>query len=504
MAQQAMTLRIASRVTDWTDGPVGYHLALLPLALLVIAGAGIAVGVSSPGHQAILIGSVGVGALVGVVLFARPVYTVYLLILGSVFLSGLERGALIPAVRPNELFLIVILAAFVTRRIIMTRADSGPGLSGIDAAFFVFALAGIVMPMMGFIWRGGEPSLGDLLVMAAPLQYWVIYRLVLASAITVKDVAAVLRVLLIVSAVVAVIAIVQVLGILGVRELLDGYYSYDIKGLPAFEYAQAGIGTRATSIFGGSWNTLGAYLALSLVVALAFYLYESPKVPAPLGRPWLVAVIGLDGVGLVLSASLAPIVGLLFGFVLLYWYFSRSSGHSALPRLAIVLVPVVLMLWLFFQPIVGARIAHQFGGNPDSIVPTTLSSRLDHWSENTWPAVQDNLILGLRPDTSGFWTSEESYYFSLLLRGGVIFFAGYFVLLFTVLRHLNARNREFTYTGKTVAAVTAILFLMIALMNVSNAYFEYSAVGETLWIMLALSGAAVAVKGDEISGQPRE
>ena len=407
MAQQATTLGITNRAAAWADGPGLSSLALLALASLVIACAGIAISIASPAHQAILIGGVAVAGLFVVLLLAKPVYTVYLLVLGSVFLSGLERGALIPVVRPNELFLIIVLAAFLTRRII-TRSSSGPGLSGIDAAFFAFALAGIAMPVVGFIWRGGAPALGDLLVMGAPLQYWVVYRLVLASAITAKDVAAVLRVLLIVSAVVAVIAIVQVLGILGVRELLDGYYSYDIKGLPAFEYAQTGIGTRATSVFGGSWNTLGAYLALSLLIALVFYLDESPqrRLPAPLPRPWLVAVIGLDGVGLVLSGSLAPMFGLLFGLALIFWYFSRSSGHAALPRLAIVLVPVVLMVWLFFQPIVGARIVHQFGGNPDSIVPTTLSTRLDHWSENTWPAVQDNLILGLRPDTSDFWTSE--------------------------------------------------------------------------------------------------
>ena len=83
----------------------------------------------------------------------------------------------------------------------------------------------------------------------------------------------------------------------------------------------------------------------------------------------------------------------------------------------------------------------------------------------------------------------------------MLLFAGYFVLLYTVLRHLGARNREQWHTGKTIAAVTGILFLMIALMNVSNAYFEYSGVGETLWIMLALSGATVAVKGDEYSGE---
>ena len=161
------------------------------------------------------------------------------------------------------------------------------------------------------------------------------------------------------------------------------------------------------------------------------------------------------------------------------------------------------MAWLFFQPIVGARLAHQFGGNPDSVVPTTLSSRFEHWSENTWPAAQDNLIFGLRPDTSDFWASEESYYFSLLLRGGALFFVGYFVLLFTVLRRLAGRKRELQRTGKTIAAATGVLFLVIALMNVSNAYFEYSGVGETLWIMLALAGAGLAVSRDEISEELR-
>lgn len=503
MAQQASTLNMTSRLAIWTDRPDTTNVALLAAAFIVIAGAGIAVAVASPAHQAILIGSVVVAGLIAVLLLARPVYTAHLLILGSVFLSGLERGALIPVVRPNELFLILILAVFLARRV-MTGSNSGPGLSRIDAAFFAFALAGIVVPMMGFVWRGGAPALGDLLVMGAPLQYWVVYRLVLASATTAKDVAAVVRVLLIVSAAVAVIAIVQVLGILGVRELLDGYYSYDIKGLSAFEYAQAGIGIRATSVFGGSWNTLGAYLGLSLLIALVFYLDESPKVPAPLSRRWLVAIIGLDGVGLILSGSLAAGVGLIFGFALIFWHFSRSRGRSSLLRLAIVLVPVVLMAWLFFQPIVGARFTHQFSGNPDTIVPTTLSSRFDHWSENTWPAAQDNLIFGLRPDTSDFWASEESYYFSLLLRGGALFFAGYVFLLFTVLRHLGARNRELQRTGKTIAVAAGILFLVIAMMNISNAYFEYSAVGETLWIMLALAGAGLAIGGNEQADQARE
>ena len=502
MAQQATTLRIASRVAVWTDRPGEYNLALLASAFLVIAGAGIAVSVASPAHQAVLIGSVAVAGLVAVILFARPVYTIYLLILGFVFLSGLERGAFIPSLRPNELFLLLVLAAFLIRRMV-TRCDSGPGLSGIDTAFFVFALAGIAVPMMGFIWRGGAPALSDLLVMVAPLQYWVIYRLVLASATTAKDVAAVLRVLLIVSAVVAVIAILQVLGILGVRELLDGYYSFDIKGLPAFEYVQAGIGTRATSVFEGSWNTLGAYLTLSLLIALIFYLDESPKARALLPRPWLAAVIGLDGVGLILSGSLSAWLGLLFGFVLVlsYLYFSRSRAHSALLKLFIVLVSLALTTWLIFQPIVGARFAHQFGRDGGGIVPTTLDTRFEHWSKDVWPAAQENFILGLRPDTLDLWASEESYYFSLLLRGGVLFFAGYVVLLFTVLRRMGARNQRLKRLGRTTAAAAGILFLVIALMNVSNAYFEYSAVGETLWVMLALAGAGLAVQRGEAAGK---
>ena len=116
----------------------------------------------------------------------------------------------------------------------------------------------------------------------------------------------------------------------------------------------------------------------------------------------------------------------------------------------------------------------------------TFAWRLNFWKERILPAIFESPLWGLGPTPVEGLTTEESYYFFLLIRGGLFAMAAFFgliLVLFKNLKYIFINSRDLT---KLLSLVGIVFILQILVANIAGIYFEYSAVSETFWIILGL------------------
>lgn len=443
-------------------------------ALIWMLGIGSVVGVSALlGRQAVLdafpVFVLALAAVAGVFLLSRPGYIVYFLALAIPLTSGTARGAFVPFFRANEIILLMLAAASVAIFLIRKRPFRITWLDKLLLGYLAFR---ILLPIVLSLVRGDAIGGGNIKVLFGPIQYYLLFRVVVECIDKEVQIIRVLLCMLGGSAVVAIVGVLQALQIPGINEFLATYYPAE-RDFYTFTFLAS---PRVTSLFAGDWNGCGLYMAMNVVLGLGtLHLYK---------KWWhqtiVLIVIFLDLIVVFLTASFSGTAAMVFGLGVL---FISSRQARAYLRPMLFLLPVIItLLATVFWNIVSDRLEMQFGASAESLVPHTWKVRLYLWQEVMWPHISDHWLWGIGTVRFG-WNFFESYYIFLMLTVGIFGLLAYLFFSGGVLIKLSGYRGDATWRG-TIALIAGTFVMQLLLANIAGGYFEFSGVTENLWLVL--------------------
>ena len=413
-----------------------------------------------------------------VLVVPRPILIVYGLVLFVPLTGGLARGALVPVLRLGQ---VLVVFAFILFLLARPSPQGKSRLTVIDLAFVLFFLCEAVFPVLALYARGehldlnsGIGSVTSLQTLLGPIQYYVLYRIIVATISSDRQIKLVLELSFIASILVSVIGILERF-VAPVRSFIQTYYPPLVQG------ADVTLDQlRITSTL-GHFSGLAAYLVFTIILVSACYTVgERMKISGLL----LVITTVFDSIALILTGTFAGWIGLAVGAIVLFILIKR------IPKLFILIVCGIALAALIFQSFLAARLNQQLGaGAIQGLLPQSFAYRVDLWQSLFLPAIGQNLLFGAGPAPAvlNTWSAEESQYFFLLLRGGLPYFFSYLLLIgvamATCWRHIKSKRRDPAYC---ISIALLDILITMSVMNVSGEYFTYVGGTQVIWTLLAI------------------
>src|SRR6266702_2017854 len=337
------------------------------------------------------------------ILIPRPILIVYGLTLALPLTGGLARGAVIPVLRVGQALLVLGFIFFVLAK--PSRLGKYR-LTVIDLVFAIFVLCEAVFPVLALYYNGNEINLfannavlgqSPLQVLLGPVQYYVLYRIVVATISSDRQIKKILELSFIVSIIVAGIGILEKF-VGPVRAFIVAYYP-PISQSATVSDTELRIASTLQHFSG-----LGAYLSFTLILALACY---TVKGQIKISRQLLAATFLFDSIALVLTGTIAAWIGLAVGVAVVFLLIRH------IPKTVIFVLIGITLAVIIFQPFIADRLNFQFGsGNSQGIIPESLAFRIMLWRQIFLPAIAQNLLFGAGPAPTALnsWPAEESQY----------------------------------------------------------------------------------------------
>ena len=441
------------------------------VAILVIA-TGAALG---PPAGVAAVAAVGFGIIV----LRRPVVGAYVLAACVAPMSGLHRGLPVPGFRLTELLIVGVAT------IVLVTARTTPRWSTFDWLAFGYVIANGMLVWVNVVRTEGSFSGDTFGTLIGPLQYFLLYRTLMTAITTREERARALSLVLLSSIPVAILTLFQQWNIAGARSLLDTLTGPE--GASAYANTLTDV-ARATGPF-PHWHNLAGYLMLVLLLIVSL-LHERTQLVM---RNRNLALIFIPAVvALAQTASIAPMLGLIVGSILVATYVGQTRR---------------LLMWLGIGSIVGTvafwsvfagRIQEQYRatGTTDShtFLPQTIAFRWEVWTTQFIPIIRENLIIGYGPNLPPrlFFGYQESLYITFLLRGGIILLFFYLALMasFAIRARRIARSPDPEKSSVARAVFAAVVLLLV--IDTIATYFVDSGPAPMLWTLAGLMGADVA------------
>ncbi|HEV2069629.1 MAG TPA: hypothetical protein VGR26_07545, partial [Acidimicrobiales bacterium] len=395
--------------------------------------------------------AVAAAGLLAAAVVVRPQIAAYLLLATTPLIVGMDRGSVLPVLRPSEALGLLLGAALLCRGLV--RLGSGERLRArctkLDGSIVLLAVTSSVVPLLWMMVRRRPITTDDLLYALTLWKFFGIYLIVKASVRTEAQVRRCLWLSMGAAGIVAVIAILQALQLFNVPGLLSTYYA------PFGEEGALGI-NRGTSTLASSIAT-GDLMAFNLGVAMAWLFRGGGRRSVLLGAVALFVVGGLASgqfSGVIAVIVVVASVGLLTG---------------RLSRTALATLPVALVGGVLLQPVIERRLRGFQSGRG---LPPSWLGRLENLRTYFWPELfsNGNFLLGVRPaarvPAPELWRQYvwiESGHTWLLWNGGVPLLVAFFVFLWTSLRtaaHV-ARTRDDAVGVAATAGFSALVAVAV-------------------------------------------
>jgi putative peptidoglycan lipid II flippase len=442
---------------------------LVNLGLLALAAAAGALLGLSPKLALVALAAVGVGAWV----FARPAVAAYLIIFLTPLTAGIDRGTIMPVLRPNEALCALVGTALAVRWVVTVRTGSVrlPRWNAIDAAFLALAVFSSVVPLAMMLARRREIIADDLQYAIVMWKYLAVYLTVRFSITTDRQAYRALTLSLVSACIVCVIGILQALDLFGVPRLLGTLY--------------APFGVERTLAIGRGSSTLALAAAvadlaiLNLAIAIGLLLRGAKH------RFLLVVAVMLCLFGTLGAGEFSTVMGLIVAVIALI-VVSRAT------RLIGYAIPLLVLGGVVMWPVIETRL---LGFQSASGVPDSWIVRLRNLNTYFWPELgaHGNWLLGVRPaarvpaahEEFGYVWIESGYTW-LLWGGGIPLLGAYVYWVVVCVRRAGAAARRATGVVSAigiaiVATVTADVFLMLF-----DPHLTYRGAADALFGLLAM------------------
>jgi hypothetical protein len=470
------------------------HPALVILAGLVFGS--LVVGVAaSRGLAAGLAAVIAVGALLWAV--HNPTKGALAVVAIVPVVSGMRRGLPVPGFRLGELlsvgYAVLLLSTAGRAHWRYWRA--------FDWAALAYVVGTFSFGLYDTFARGDSLSGNDLGQLLGPLQFFLLYRAVLVALPRRRDRLRALDCVLGGSIAVSVLTYLQAARVPGVDSLLVSMTGLDYSG--RLKWAVP----RANGPF-PHWTMLAGYMFAIVLLSVALLLGGAS------GRRRRLALVTLAtaAISLILTVTIAPMIGALVGSLALAWWYRRSGR-----MLAYVAVGVAVAV-IAFQPLLARRGSDQFATASSSsasysLVPHTVSSRFGFWTQQYLPAMQGRWVTGygpqIPPDVT--WKYTESVYIGLLLRGGLPLLAVYGLMSWALaLMALEVSRRPLRRAGpvragpeadgeheqraleQALARASVMLLAVLAVTQLIAPLFLTTGLPHVWWIVAGLVAGAAA------------
>jgi len=415
------------------------------------------------------------GLLVGMGLFAaaayRPTFATYVYLGTLPILAGIERGNLIPLVRPNEALLALLLAgAILGGYLRFCRGDAIPlRAHPLDLPLVAFVLLSTVWPLASLMLRGQTPLVSEVVAVLPVCKLVAIYLLVRFTVATEPQLIRCIRLIIWPGAVVAVIAILQTLRFGPVLTLLLAGWTPTVEG---GELSDRGSTTLASSI------ATGDYIIICLVLVICF------GARALLGRRELLVLGLVLGAGVLAAGQFSTWISAMVAGTLIFWRFPE------LRRRAVRFLPLIAAACVVGAPAFVGRLQ----GFGELGVPQSWLVRWDNLVSLYLPEFDLlRIFMGVTPDpvlqAPETWREVvylESGYLQFLWIGGIPLLAAFGWLSVVVLR-TTAQLRVRRDALGTCASALAIAWWFLLVLSLLDPHLTLRGTGDLLFTLLAIA-----------------
>lgn len=434
------TLRSVSRAGD-VLAPRGFPVAVAVLCLAVVLGAAAAL-------VPVLAAAFAVAAALFLVVVAFPPTGAYVLVATTPLLAGIDRGVVMPMLRPDEGVLIVVVVAVVVRYLVGVAGGAPIRVRPhrVVVALAVLAATSSILPLLWMLARGRTVAFDDLLYALVLWKYFALFVVIRACVRTDDHILTCLRLSMGSAAIVAVVAILQALQLFGVPGLLSVVYA-PTSGEDAL-YIFRGTSTLASS------HAVGDVMVFNVVIAVAFMVRRASKL-------WLMGSAALlYTFGAVASGQFSAVIGMVVAAITL----GAVTGH--LRRFIGWSVPTLVAAALIMWPVIQGRL-DQF--STPGLLPRSWAVRLENLRTYFWPelARDYNVVFGVRPSARAparewwqDWVWIESGHTWLLWNGGLPMVAAYVWFTVEAFR-AGVRAAVAPEVGRSIAGAASVAALAV-------------------------------------------
>lgn len=413
-------------------------------------------------------------ALFGMLVVRRPAVGALTLVALTPVLSGFKRGLPVPGLKVSEILIVYIGG------LILVSADREHQARWRIFDWLALAYAAVTLGLSVADVLSRHLVVGNDAARAAlsPIQYFVLYRAVLAGLVTKEHRRRALQLILLVSAPESLLAIMQQFHIAGVRGFIPHLTGVNIDTT----FGAEGGGQRASGAF-PHWQVLAGYEFAVLVIGTSVLVDRDLRV---LPRWALGGVLALASAALFTSVTLTPMIGAAAAALALAAWSKRpvlvGSG----------LLVAALLAATLFGPKLSHRVNEQFsnpGNDRPSYVPQTVYYRYQVWTGQYFPALAGKWLTGYGPDLppSVRFPYTESLYMTLLLHGGFPLLCVYLLLTAALLgAALRARDDPEPELRASARALALMTFLLLP-MHLIEPYFILTGGSHLIWIAAGLS-----------------
>ncbi|HEU0088679.1 MAG TPA: hypothetical protein VFQ77_13710 [Pseudonocardiaceae bacterium] len=453
---------------------VGLGLVAATASCAVLAGvAAVADGVRGLALVAGVL--IGVGLLIAAA--CQPIVATYLYLGTLPIVAGIDRGTLIPLVRPNEALLVVLLA--------------GAGLGGylrycrgeptalrphpLEMPLAAFLLAATVWPITSLMLRGQTPAAADLAAVLPVCKLVAIYLLVRCTVVTEPQLVRCIRLIAWPGAVVAVIAVLQTIGFGPVVAMLEAVWTTDVTS--------AAIAERGTTTLSSPIAT-GDYIIFSLVLVICCGIRGVLDRRERLGLGLVLST------GVLASGQFSTWISAAVATVLILWRFPQ------LRRRAVRFLPMVPIIFAIGAPAVFTRL----GGFADRGVPHSWLGRWDNLSTFYLPRFNLlSILLGVSPNpvlpAPETWRDViylEAGYLQFLWIGGIPLLLAFGWLSVAVLRRTAGLMDAPGALGAAASALW-ISWWFLLVLTVIDPHLTMRGIGDILFALMAITTGRISV-----------
>jgi hypothetical protein len=431
---------------------------------------------------------IGVLGLVGLFAAAayRPVFATYAYLGTLPLIAGIDRGNLIPLVRPNEALLVVLLAGALVGGCLRRRQGQTASLQlhQLDIPLGVFLLVSTAWPLLSLVLRGYTPASSDLAAVLPVCKLIALYLLARFTLTTEAQLVRCFRLIIWPGTVVAVIAILQTLHFGPVVSMLQTVWTPDSNSAAL---AERGTTTLASSIATGDY----IIICLTLVICCGARGLLDRRERLVLGF--------VLGAGVLAAGQFSTWISAVVAAGLILWRFTTVRRNSIR---FLWLIPVALL--------VGApALIGRLEGFGDYGVPRSWIGRWSNLSNFYLPRFGFiNVLLGVSPNSvlpaPERWREViylESGYLELLWIGGIPLLAAFFWLSVAVLRRTGklmaqSRGQPEGQSDAVTAAASAlwVCWWFVLILTILDPHLTLRGTGDVLFMLMGITTGRLSVQ----------